>query len=264
MRLVDFTGERGDDVDYAAFRSHYERFWSSPDRSNVEMEPSALRSRLASLRSHLVDAERAFERLGLSTSGLGAVAFLGHGTSNGHACLLSGRFVAWYALEQYTTPHDFAAFVPHELAHAVHYALVPDFSFTSIEEQRCTGRQLVTEGLATRIAQRAGALSPEAALWGGYLEAGPAQAWTSRCRSRLRELVRFILDHWAESLPGNPLFTYNPAEDILKNTGGYYVGMAATAHLEDVEKLSLAELIAMPRLDAEQAYQRALLAMFAH
>ncbi|MBS1914062.1 MAG: hypothetical protein JST22_18895 [Bacteroidetes bacterium] len=263
MRLVDFTGKRDADPERAAFQTHYERFWSSPEGTQAELEPATLSSRLAALGAQLAASERAFNDLGLPASGLDAVAFVGRATSNGHACLLSGRFIAWYALEQFLTPQDFAAFVPHELAHALHYALVPDFYFTSAEEQRCTGRQLVTEGLATRVAQRAGSLSPEVALWGGHLETGPARLWISRCRSSRRELVRFILDNWAESLPGNPLFTYNHAEDVARNRGGYYAGLAATAYLEDVEKLSLAELLGMPRFDAEQAYQRALLKMLA-
>ncbi len=263
MRFADFTREPSAGSDFAAFRAHYERFWSSPCGAQAEVAPEKLHSRLESLQGQLSQTELALEALGIPTSGVSALAFVGHSASNGHACLLFGRFAAWYALEHFLTPSDFEAFVPHELAHAVHYALVPEFYFTSIEEQRRTGRQLVTEGLATRVAQEVGSLPPEVALWGGFLGADPAQCWISRCKTHLRELIQLILDSWTEPLPGNPLFTYNPALGVEENRGGYFVGMAATAHLEEDQKLPLAELIRLPRSEAERAYQEALLEMLA-
>lgn len=199
-----------------------------------------------------------FQRLGLPLDSVSLILFVGCNASNGHAVRTADGFAAWVALERFPTQASIDAFLPHELAHAAHYTRVPDFYFETIGEQRATGRQLITEGIALRIAMLAGGLDEGLALWGDFIAPMALDAWLARCRERRADLASGVLEHWYEAIPGNPLFTHRPDADVHENRGGYYVGLQATIALEE-RGLSIREISEMPRPESEELFRSALL-----
>lgn len=269
LRIIDLTGAYEKDVlanhDVAAYEAvlpeffeHYYAYWASRKHCSPRLDRALLKERARCVVDELPRIEAGFSRLKIPLDPVSLVLFVGQGTSNGHALHLQSSFAAWMALECYPSALAVACFLPHELAHAAHYESRPEFYFRTRSEQAHTGRQLIIEGIATRIAMLVTGLSESAALWGDLLGEEALREWMGSCLGRRRQLASFVLEHFDSSLPGNPLFTASRSGDILENRGGYYCGLHAVLAIEEGHGISVGEMLQLHRSEAETLFRDAL------
>jgi hypothetical protein len=177
----------------------------------------------------------------------GVVLFVG-AEGTGHAFAVDGRVWAWLPVEAYTSELMARAFVSHELAHAAQYARHPELYFHSRPERANTGRQIITEGFATRMAMEWQNLSAADALWADFLAEEALTDWLEQCGRRRPEIARHVLDLWDRD--SGDLFYFTGSDDVVHNRGGYEIAVAAWMAVEtttgarvvDLMELSLAEL----------------------
>lgn len=188
--------------------------------------------------SELVDPER-----------VGVVLFVG-AAGTGHAFESAGRVWAWLPVEGYTSELMARAFVPHELAHAAHYARQPDVYFRSRVEHQHTGRKIITEGFATRMAMQWENLSAADALWADFLPEERRSRWLVQCAARRSELAGHVLDIWDQD--AGDLFYFTDSDDVVCNRAGYGIALAAWMAVEASTGASVAELMLLTRSEIEK------------
>ena len=255
--MIDLGQSPGDAADRElreAFLAHYVRFWSSTAGSAAPLDPGEARRRGGAIERALQEAAAGLERLGLPAD-LDAIAFVGHGRSNGHAFRNGSAVYPWFALEQYPSSRRIRAFVPHELTHAVHYAEVPDLYFETQDEQGSTSRQLVTEGIATLAAQVLTGCTAMEAVWADFLAAEDAERWMDTAVAGLPALAAASLEYWNSSLAGNPLFAYSEGEPPDRNRGGYLLGLELARWAAERRNVGLADLVQLDRTAAEALFR---------
>lgn len=189
---------------------------------------------------------------------VGVVLFVG-APGTGHAFECAGRVWAWLPVEAYTSELMARAFVPHELAHAAHYACQPELYFNTREERQNTGRQIIAEGFATRMAMRWESLSAADALWADFLPPDQRSRWLAQCSGRRSEIARHALDVW--DCDSGDLFYFTGSEDVVGNRGGYDIALAAWMAVEASRATTAAELMRLPRFEIETLLKVELCAM---
>lgn len=257
MHVIDLTEyylkyviQRDDTARYEAtfpqLFEHYYAFWAKPqtysfrDVEKVAFHRNLILARLPSL------LER-FEREGLKFEYIDIAIFVGHGTSNGHAFPLMGRWVVWLPVESYHSPQFIDIFVSHEMAHALHYQQQPDFYFKDEKEKNQVFRQLVTEGIATLVSKEILDASDEQALWADYLPFERVQQWYKACLERKEELLRIVAENLDSSDEQNRLFSFSETDNVLENRAGYYAGLALVEHYAKQQGLTLRDLFSISK-----------------
>jgi hypothetical protein len=188
---------------------------------------------------------------------VGVILFVG-AVGTGHAVEHAGRVWAWLPVEAYTSELMASTFVSHELAHAAQYAQYPELYFHSRGERANTGRQIITEGFATRMAMEWENLSVADALWADFLMEDERSSWLAQCAARRAEIARYVLNVWDQE--AGDLFYFTGAEDVVHNRGGYEIALAAWMA---VEQSSAAELRALSRPQIEALLKTELTRMAA-
>lgn len=225
---------------------HYYAFWAEPqtysfrDVEKIAFGRNLILERLPSL------LER-FERRSLKFVDIDIAIFVGHGTSNGHAFPLMGRWVVWLPVEAYHSPQLVDTFVSHEMAHALHYQQRPDFYFKDEKEKNQVFRQLVTEGIATLVSKEVLDASDEQALWADYLPFERVQRWYKACLEREEELLRVVAENLESSDEENRLFSFSETDNVLENRAGYYAGLVLVEHYAKQRGLTLRDLFAISK-----------------
>jgi hypothetical protein len=180
---------------------------------------------------------------------IGVLLFAG-ADGTGHAFEHAGRVWAWLPVEAYTSELTARAFVPHELAHAAQYAQQPELFFRSRAERASTGRQIISEGFAMRMAMEWESLSAADALWADFVTEFERSSWLVQCGTRRTEMARHILDCWDQD--AGDLFYSTGSGDVLGNRGGYEIALAAWMAAEKASGASAAGLMTLPRHEIER------------
>lgn len=223
---------------------HYYAFWAQPqsysfrDAEKVVFQRNLILERLPSL------SER-FERKGLKSTDIDVTIFVGHGTSNGHAFPLMGRWIVWLPVESYHSAQSVDIFVSHEMAHALHYQQQPDFYFKDKKDKNQVFRQLVTEGIATLSSKEILDVSDEQALLANYLPFERVQQWYKACLERKEKLFRVVANNLESSDEQNRLFSFSETDNVLENRAGYYAGLVLVEHYAKQQSLTLRDLFAI-------------------
>ena len=230
---------------------HYFNHWCPRSYHYSNLSESELRARSSRVRRTLDDLIPLFESKRYDCRNLSAVLFVGGNTSNGHALLNGTHSVIWLPVETYANEMRARVFVAHEIVHALHYTLSPDFYFQDEEARLNLGRQLITEGLATFLSAEILGISDREALWADYLNASLWEQWISTCQGRavaIRSLCRvYFSTTW-----GRELFQANDPENIMRYRAGYFVGLCLVREVAEEKQLSCRELLSLERGEFEK------------
>ncbi|TFH65296.1 MAG: hypothetical protein E4G91_03010 [Candidatus Zixiibacteriota bacterium] len=236
---------------FPALFEHYYRFWAIR-RPNFKFSEDEVIRRTKLIKERLPIIEQCFADNGLSVDTITIALFVGHAASNGHAFEHEGRFVVWIPVEAYTSTRAVDVFVAHEIAHALHYQGEPAFYFADHFEKGQMFRQLATEGVATLVSKVVMGIDEIEALWADYLPRDKAQAWYEQCKSREKELSRFVLTHLEESDKENSLFWFSDSEDVFQNRAGYYLGLVLAERICRKRECSLGDLLSLSRTEFQE------------
>ncbi len=142
---------------------------------------------------------------------------------NGHAFLHDDLAIAYYAIKSGVSLESHRVFATHEIIHALHYQLSPTCYFDTAERQRHTGRQLITEGIATTLSAHILNISMENALWADILPKQKVGNWMRTCASVREELAMKALSTFNHASP-HGMFDYTTDAEPIISRSGYWIG----------------------------------------
>jgi len=142
---------------------------------------------------------------------------------DGHAFLHEGRGVAFYLIKRSRSMLYHRVFALHEVLHAIHYSSQPEFAFDTREWKSNTGRQFISEGIATALTAKLLGCNLDDSLWADALPRDERDEWMDTCRNSRRLLCDLVRDSFDSSAPAG-LFEFVPKQSPLKNRGGYWLG----------------------------------------
>lgn len=272
MKLLDLTGAYCRLVAVGGSWTHYERsypelfrhyfhFWAKRKYPDIRSSVATLHEQSDVIRRRLPRILQKFESRGFDTGRLSFVLFVGKGCTNGHAMRGGKGWVVWIPVETYPTVRLVDVFVTHEIAHALHYSVSPNFYFSTKGEQRHFARQLLTEGIATFVTTKILGCSDNSALWGGFLGTQQLGIWLSACNEAWPELIATAQRHF-DSESSTELFQGNDPSDVFKFRAGYFLGLRLIKSIMAGQKLTLLELLSMSRRRLEICAHEQLTAGF--
>jgi uncharacterized protein YjaZ len=242
---------------YPVLFGHYFKYWSKQKNNVVKMTDSELENKVRIINKSLNKTALLFKKEKINLTDLLVVLFVGQNTTNGHAFFDGNRMVAWFPVEAYNTKKMADVFILHEIVHALHYQRRPEFYFKDQKEKNNTGRQLMTEGVATYISKQIGHLTQQDALWADYLVKRQYDEWLKQCEVRSLDLREIMLANWNSS-DSIDLFMANDKNDITKFRAGYYLGLKAVQYIVKKHNLTIDKLLNTPREDLEKEFLRFL------
>lgn len=226
---------------------HYYRFWTQKEFDIAIVTSDEIQTRKIWIGRQIEKTSDLLTKMGIDSSAIDYVYFIGVGTSNGHAFKYKDRFCVWLPLETYPTERLISVFVTHEIAHALHYHSSPAFYFDSKDEQIRLSRQLISEGLATYLTKELLGVSDLEALWSGYLSEDDARKWWQKCQDDTPNLFRLIRGNFSKVNRELEIFFANNPEDIHQFRSGYYAGLRLIEKYAQQNRLSVKQLLELPR-----------------
>jgi hypothetical protein len=229
-----------------ALFEHYRKFWKGGDVLVPSLDIDSVDARRKRILRGIADATELLEMRGFSTEAITAVLFVGNHTANGHAFLDHGKPIAWFAMECFDSRLEAKIFTMHELIHAVHYAICPEFAFDTTEQQHNISRQLITEGVATYLTKRLWNTTDDVALWADRLSRKRLHSWMDTCRNSERELFQYIAANFESSDSTIKIFHSADPEDIYSYRAGYYAGLKVIESIASKYDFSERDLLNIP------------------
>src|SRR3989339_222134 len=233
--------------------SHYFEYWALEDyfhkslkiKEEVEEKTDLIKSRLDFIEEKLKD-------FGFDTSDVEILLFVGQNCTNGHAFEKDGKFIVWLPIEAYESKEDIDIFVTHEIIHALHYSVNPDFYFKTKEEKMNVGRQIITEGLATYLTSKVLTINEGKALWEDFLNKDELKNWFDSCEDKRYELYDFVLKNFNFSNKDIQIFWANDPKDVYKYRAGYFVGSELIKDFIKNNKIEDKDLLSLDRVKFEK------------
>jgi uncharacterized protein YjaZ len=227
---------------------HYFEYWalesyfykSLKTKEEVEEKNNLIKSRLDFIEEKLND-------FGFDISDVEIILFVGQNCTNGHAFEKDGKFVVWLPVEAYESSEDVDIFVTHEIIHALHYSVNPNFYFKTKEEKKNVGRQIITEGLATYLTSKVLNISDEKALWADFLNKDELKKWFDSCEEKRYDLYDFVLKNFNSSSEDIQIFWANDPTDVYKYRAGYFVGLELIKEFVKKENVSDIDILKIDR-----------------
>lgn len=258
MQIIDLTenyrrdfiqgGNRQDyENSFPELFDHYYHFWTKRKLAITRVSDDDITIRKVWIDNLINKLKPALAEHELDIDSLVMVYLIGVGTTNGHAFRHDSKFYVWLPLETYTSPLLVDIFVTHEIAHALHYRLSPDFYFEDKDDKLRIGRQLITEGLATYATQKLLGISSMQALWADYLNDDDIRKWLQACESETPNLYRLIADNYYRNNPDIKIFYAANPDDIYQYRSGYYIGLKLIEEYAEITGFSLKDLLGLPR-----------------
>ncbi len=260
-KYLQYVPQRRKQAYFAAYPElfrHYYRYWAVPG-DLMHLAEHMVQEKVALIKSRLPFLEQAFTRNGFKDK-VRVVLFVGADTTNGHAFWDESRqsFVVWLPVEAYTTSLQVDVFVTHEIIHALHYTRVPEFYFQDEKVKYLVGRQVITEGIATRGTQFLMGHDDGTVLWADYVSPSFAEEWYKRCGVQSHVMAQRIVDEWNESRKENAWFSLWDENDVTRYRGGYYVGLQVIKKVCGEHALDLRSLLVLEKQEVETLVLRAL------
>jgi hypothetical protein len=236
MRIIDLTPAYKkfilEDNDFGSYQKafpalfqHYYKYWTSRKSFPATISPEKISIRRNLLLKRLVVIEKKFKKFGYNLSNFKIVIFIGQNTSNGHAFKYKNEFIVWLPLETYSTKKEIDIFVTHEIIHALHYSVSPEFYFGNLKEKRNLSRQLITEGIATLYTQKILNVDERNALWADFLRLEKYFLWLKKCKNQEHELLKYIYKNFQSTNKNIEIFYANDPKNVFKYRSGYYIGL---------------------------------------
>lgn len=253
MRVIDFNGdEESLPLSLEILKRHCKENWqcevTKADPEGVEPFVSWLKELDDILHEH-----------NIPTGELVVALATGCATSNGHAFVHEGKAIAWISTSHYPTPASIRVFVTHEVVHALHYFRVPEYGFANSQEKSHTGRQLITEGMATLITKMLLSCSDGDALWSGYLGEDEIDSLLHRYKDGAASTAKKVLDAWDKDSEG--LFLASDDGDIDQYRSGYYLGLRILEDIKNDKGLNAIELLSLSRTELDSLTRHELVKM---
>ena len=258
MQIIDLTENYSRDFiqggDRQAYENsfpelfeHYYHYWTKRELAIARVNNEDINTRKAWIKKLIEKLKPALAEHGLDMDSPVLVYFIGVGTTNGHAFRHNDKLYVWLPLETYTSQKLVDIFVTHEIAHALHYQHSPEFYTDDIDDKLQTGRQLITEGLATYATQKLLGVPSLKALWADYLSEDDARKWLQTCEAERRDLYRLLADNYCLSNPDIKIFYADNPENIYEYRSGYYAGLKLIEKYAEITGLSLKDLLKLTR-----------------
>lgn len=226
---------------------HYYEFYGSREKPLALIPENVLNSNRRTAIEELHRLRNPFTSRGFDIDKMEFILFVGQGSTNGHALKLGSKFPIWLPVETYYTSLLAHVFIAHEIIHALHYERSPEFYFEKREDMYHTGRLLVTEGMATYLTKEILEIDEGTALWADHLPKEDQSVWLDLCdenQGKIREILRRNFHGGQE---GAVLFQANNPNDILEYRAGYYIGLKIIEKIADEDKLSVEDMLNIPR-----------------
>jgi len=236
---------------YPALFEHYYKYWAERKNTVILADEKAVKEKSKLIRKRLDFIENNFNDSGFNIANLKIVLFVGQNTSNGHAFKDGDNYIVWLPIETYPTLKQCDIFITHEIAHFLHYSRSPDFYFHSIKNLQLLSRRLITEGIATYLTQQILKSTEKEALWADFLTKSEIDSWFEKCQIAEPQLYKFVLENFNYSNPEIELFYANDTADIFRFRAGYFVGLKLIAQMVKDLKLSMEELLKIPKTKFE-------------
>lgn len=261
MQILDLTNRFINDVlikndpdkyisSFPELFNHYFQYWCFNKQFDFNISSTKIKSQTDKIINKLPSIEQSFLNIGIDEKTIEVVLFVGNNTSNGHAFKFEDKFIVWLPVETYSSPKLIEVFIPHEIAHAIHYSFVTEFYFTTKIEQYNMFRQLITEGIATFVSMKIAGVDKKTALWADYLPQSGIDKWYLHCENNKTELAKYALVNFDKSLNPNLFFTINNAE--FGNRKGYYLGLKIAEFLFELCNFSVKNLLKLELKTAKQ------------
>lgn len=230
---------------------YYFTFWAPRHYWHSELDSEQVVEKRRLIIDRLPHIEKCFSNYGFDTKNLQIVLIVGQGTTNGHAFKHKNEFVTFLPIETYETPKQVDVFTSHEMLHAMHYTLQPDFYFNTQREKGSILRQLITEGLATYLTKDVLNISEGEAFWADYLSVEDCSKWIRSCNDMKRALFLDAKKYIEENLTSPDLFYANDPDDVRKYRAGYFIGFELVKEIMRENDLSQKDLMTIARKDFE-------------
>lgn len=181
--------------------NHYFKYWCSNKHFNFNITSEIIKKHSKKIVNKLPIIEKAFLKNGIDIKDIEIILFVGNNTSNGHAFKYKDKYVVWIPIETYTSIKLIEVFVPHEIAHAIHYRLNPELYFITKKEQHNLFRQLITEGIASFVSMKINNINEKTTLWADYLSVSKIKEWYLDCENNKTVLAKYVLENFDKPLP---------------------------------------------------------------
>ncbi|MUV38813.1 hypothetical protein JNUCC1_02684 [Lentibacillus sp. JNUCC-1] len=160
------------------------------------------------------------------------IVFFGDCSYDGHGILIDKQPYVFFDLNAIIPRLDFYnfnAFITHEMLHALHYSLNPDFyrgNFRAVEERYL--KLLLSEGIATHLSYVISEEKIEDTYWFGYLKSEHVWDWVKNCETMKADtgadLHRAIDAGKLDNTLYNRLFGIEDFTKLTSYRTGYYYG----------------------------------------
>jgi uncharacterized protein YjaZ len=242
-----------------SFFKHYFTYWAHQGSFESKYSSLEYSVRDERVRKHIILATEKLSSIGLSLSAISSLIFVGSEAANGHAFKFDDRFIAWFALETFSSEEEATVFVMHELIHTLHYHASPDFYFETPADRRLIWRQLITEGIATYLTFDALGVTESEALWADFLPKPQLEDWMASCKQQEKDLFQYILDNYDSCDASIAIFYAANPKDIWAFRAGYYVGLQVIKKIIKNSQMTAAQLLSVPANRLRQQVKDVLL-----
>jgi hypothetical protein len=243
----------------SGFLDHYYTFWGSRATPEGILSEQDRILKTTLVIEHINEACKLLAAAGLPTDQYSSFVFQGRGAANGHAYVdASGNAHPWFAIECFDSELEARVFVMHEIVHALHYSLVPEFYFASYYEKDLAWRQLITEGIATYVTRELLGISDAEALWADALPEHDLAKWMTDCQYAEADLARRVLPTLNSSDYSSSLFHAADPSDIYAYRAGYFLGLRIIDQIVSQDNAQIRDLLTTPAIVLRQRAQQVL------
>lgn len=173
-------------------------------------------------------------------------AFRGNGDLDGHALIVHNKPIAFIDLEVMESRYKMALFEPlthlaHELIHAVHYHLSPEFSMQEVVKKENSWQLLkrtIAEGIATCLTRRLLGKSCDE-YWFGLIQSSEVNTWKRNCEkfwNRDFELIKNKSSDTNIDIEFLSLSSFS-MDDLLRGRRSYFHGTLLVEALSKEESI---------------------------
>lgn len=232
---------------YPTLFDHYFNYWAKKEKFYPFLNSQAIRLRLKYLYAALPQVEQKIENfLDLSLKDLKIIFFVGLNKTNGHAFEENKRkFTVWIPIESYTSRMRAEVFLTHEIIHALHYSLAPQFYFHNKKEMGRVGNCLITEGVAIFLTVKILRIDIKKALFADYLSTGEADFLMTDFKKHQKEILIYIAENFNKN-DSKGLFFAKDARSIWLYQGGYLAGYKIIMKISQKYKISPQQILKTP------------------
>lgn len=162
-----------------------------------------------------------------------SILFVGDMVTDGHGISVNQNWYLFIDLNTVVTQKrhksDMKWFLAHELVHAIHYSLNPEFFKGGLL------KFMMAEGIATFVSMKICAIPENQALWGGFLADSQILQWRQNAEKNrpivAKKLEKFISDGNPDPDLDNQLFNVMTMENLEQKRTGYLYGFEIVSKL---------------------------------